>query len=234
MLKRHLTFTLIFMLIAAGNVCANLNVIPHFEMYVKPLICISLAIYLYTKVNMNAGFNRFIFFSLVLSLIGDCFLLFVSYNALFFICGLIAFLIAHILYTFAFFRDFKNDPEGSKRYGHLMLFIMGVFSLSYYSWIRDYLGDLRIPVMAYMFVISIMVIMAAYRYLRVNALSFNLIYAGAIFFVMSDSALAFNKFVSPFNYAGIVIIGTYMLAQFLITMGAIERIVTVKSVTPKE
>ncbi len=229
MLKRRLTFTMIFLIVAIANILAELNFFTGLSVFVKPMICISLAIYLVRNVNMNAGFNRLVFAALMLSLSGDCFLLFANSNANFFICGLAAFLVAHVLYSLAFFRDFKNDPQASKIYGHLMLFLMGVFSLSYYSMIREYLGDLRIPVMAYMFVISIMAILAGYRYRRVNLPSFRLIYTGALFFVVSDSMLAYNKFVEPFPGAGMVIMGTYMLAQYLITMGAIGRVVAVSA-----
>ncbi len=225
MLKRHAIFSVIFLIIASANIFTEFEFAHGFRMFVKPLICISLAIYLAKKVNMNAGFNRLILAALILSLFGDVFLLFAGGSIYFFVYGLVAFLVAHVLYSLAFFRDFKNDPQASKVYGHLMLFVMGVFSLSYYSWIREYLNDLRVPVMAYMFVISIMAILAGYRYRRVNMLSFRLIYIGAICFVISDSTLAYNKFVEPFSYSGIAIMGTYMLAQYLITIGAIERVV---------
>lgn len=101
--------------------------------------------------------------------------------------------------------------------------------MSYYTMIRDYLNDFRIPVMAYMFVISVMAILAGYRYKRVNLLSFRMIYLGAVFFVISDSALAFNKFVQPYSFAGFLIMSTYMIAQYLITIGAIERKVEIQT-----
>lgn len=218
-------FTVIFLIIAGANIFTEFDFVTRLNLFVKPLICISLSIYLVRNANMNAGFNRLILAALILSFFGDCLLLFAGENAGFFIGGLVAFLIAHVLYSQAFFRDFKNDPQEAKVYGHLMLFLMGAFSLSYYSMIRDYLGDLRIPVLAYIFVISVMAILAGYRYRRVNLLSFRLIYTGALCFVISDSALAYNKFVEPFTWSGIVIMSTYMLAQYLITMGTIERVV---------
>lgn len=231
MLKRHALFTLIFLLIVAANIFAQLEVVSGLDMFVKPLICVSLAIYLIRNTNMAAGFNRLILSALILSLFGDCFLLFAAEGNYFFILGLVAFLTAHILYSLAFFRDFKNKPQAPKVFGHLMLFLMGVFSLSFYSWIRDYLNELRIPVLAYMFVISIMAILAGYRYRRVNLLSFRMIYFGAIFFVISDSSLAYNKFVEPFPYSGVVIIATYMIAQYLIVIGAVERVVYLNEFT---
>jgi len=223
MFKNHIVFTLTFNLIFILNIFSQSSFFQDFNIFIKPLICIALAFYLFRNVNMAAGFNRLVFAGLICSLFGDCFLLFASSDIYFFLYGLVSFLLAHVLYSFAFYRDFKNNPQASKFYGHLMLFILGVFTLSFYSFIRDYLNDFRIPVMVYMFVISVMAILAAYRYKRVNLLSFRLILFGAVFFVISDAALAFNKFVEPYSFAGILIMSTYMIAQYLITMGAIER-----------
>lgn len=223
MLKNHTVFTFAFGFIFLLNIFTQSALLQEFNIFVKPLICISLAFYLFKNVNMAAGFNRLVFTGLIFSLFGDCFLLFAGSDIYFFLYGLVSFLLAHIVYSFAFFRDFKNNPQASKFYGHLMFFVTGVFTISFYTFIRDYLNDFRIPVMVYMFVISIMAILAAYRYKRVDLFSFRLILIGAVFFVISDAALAFNKFVEPYSFAGILIMSTYMLAQYLITMGAIER-----------
>ncbi|MNR29801.1 YhhN-like protein [compost metagenome] len=82
---------------------------------------------------------------------------------------------------------------------------------------------MKLPVMVYTFVISMMMMMAAFRNQRVNTLSFNLILAGALCFLLSDSILAYNKFVKGFDFAGVLIMASYMAAQYLITMGAVER-----------
>lgn len=228
MFKQHKTFSLIFLLIIILNLTVQASIFEEYSILIKPLICLSLAFYLYKQSNMRIGFNRLVFSGLIFSLVGDVLLLYAGSDVYLFLYGLVSFLIAHILYSAAFFRDFKNNPQESKYYGHLMLFCMGVFSMSYYTWIRDYLNNFKIPVLAYIFVISIMAILAAYRYKRVNLLSFRLICFGAVFFVISDSALAFKKFVEPYSFAGILIMSTYMIAQFMITMGTIERRVVEK------
>jgi uncharacterized membrane protein YhhN len=228
MFKQHKSFLIIFIVIMILNLMVQSPVFEEYNIFIKPLICLSLAIYLFKECNMKVGFNRLVFAGLIFSLIGDVLLLYSVSDVFLFLYGLVSFLIAHILYSSAFFRDFKNKPQESKYFGHLMLFLMGVFSMSYYSIIRDYLNDFRIPVLAYIFVISIMAILAGYRYRRVNLLSFRLICFGAIFFVISDAALAYMKFVEPYNFAGILIMSTYMIAQFLITLGTIERKVVVK------
>jgi uncharacterized membrane protein YhhN len=228
MFKQHKSFLIIFIVIMILNLMVQSPVFEEYNIFIKPLICLSLAIYLFKECNMKVGFNRLVFAGLIFSLIGDVLLLYSVSDVFLFLYGLVSFLIAHILYSYAFFRDFKNKPQESKYFGHLMLFLMGVFSMSYYSIIRDYLNDFRIPVLAYIFVISIMAILAGYRYRRVNLLSFRLICFGAIFFVISDAALAYMKFVEPYTFAGILIMSTYMIAQFLITLGTIERKVVVK------
>lgn len=229
MLKNHTAFTLVFGFVFLLNILTQFVLFQDLVFFIKPLICISLAFYLFKNVNMVSGFNRLVFSGLIFSLFGDCFLMFAGSDIYFFLYGLVSFLLAHIVYSFAFFRDFKNNPQASKFYGHLMFFITGVFTISFYTFIRDYLNDFKIPVMVYMFVISVMAILAAYRYKRVDLSSFRLILFGAVFFVISDASLAFNKFVEPYPFAGILIMSTYMLAQYLITIGAIERKVEILS-----
>ena len=104
-----------------------------------------------------------------------------------------------------------------------MLVVMACFSIAYYFYIREYLNDFRLPVLAYVIVISIMVVLAGYRYGRVKLFSFRSVLAGAGFFVCSDALLAYAKFVHPFPLSGPAIMLSYMAAQYLITMGSIER-----------
>jgi uncharacterized membrane protein YhhN len=58
---------------------------------------------------------------------------------------------------------------------------------------------------------------------KVKKKSFWLVLAGAILFVISDSAIAINKFSYHFEYSGIVIMSAYIVAQYLIVTGYIEQ-----------
>jgi len=229
MWKRHLSFSVSFGLIAILELLVEIFNIAEARLFIKPLICIVLSGYLVSKTRLYGNFSKLIFAGLIFSLIGDIALLFAGKGGSFFIAGLSAFLVAHIFYATAFFRDYRYDPSASKKHGHTMLIIMAVFTIGFYFWIRPYLLDMKIPVMAYMIVISVMAIMAAYRYQRVNLLSFQLVLAGAILFIISDTLLAVNKFVQPFLFSGVFIMATYMAAQFLITMGALERVIFLKN-----
>ncbi len=65
--------------------------------------------------------------------------------------------------------------------------------------------------------------MAVNRYGRVNTLSFKLTFYGSVLFVISDSVLALNRFVHEFHFSGVIVMATYMAAQYMITLGNIER-----------
>lgn len=231
MWKRHLSFSISFGFIAILYLIIEAFDISQARIVVKPLICLILAGYLVSNTRLGGNFSKLIFTGLLLSLMGDVALIFAGKGGTFFLIGLGAFLLAHISYAIAFFRDYKYNPEASKKLGHVMVAVMAVFTIGFYFWLQPYLKEMKIPVMAYMVIISIMVISAAYRYGRVNVVSFQLIFAGAIFFIISDSLLAINMFVQPFLYSGIFIMATYMFAQYLITMGALGRVVSVKSKT---
>lgn len=229
MWKRHLSFSISFGFIAILYLVIEALDISQAKIVVKPLICMILAGYLVSNTRLGGNFNKLVFAGLFFSLIGDIALIFAGKGGTFFLLGLGAFLLAHISYAMAFFRDYKYNPAGSKTLGHVMVFVMAIFTIAFYFWLRPYLNEMKIPVMAYMVIISIMVITAAYRYGRVNDVSFQLIFAGAIFFIISDSLLAINMFVQPFLYSGIFIMATYMIAQYLITMGTLGRVVSVKT-----
>jgi hypothetical protein len=50
-----------------------------------------------------------------------------------------------------------------------------------------------------------------------------MVLAGAFLFVISDSSIAINKFSHHFANAGIVVMTTYLIAQYLIVLGYIRQ-----------
>jgi uncharacterized membrane protein YhhN len=65
--------------------------------------------------------------------------------------------------------------------------------------------------------------MAIFRQNRTSTLSFYLVFSGAVIFLLSDSIIAINKFMVSVFYDRLLIISTYMIAQFLITTGLAEH-----------
>lgn len=85
---------------------------------------------------------------------------------------------------------------------------------------------MRIPVIIYTVIILIMLSGAINRMEKVNKSSFYLVLTGAILFVISDSAIAVNKFSFAFAYSSIIIMSTYAAAQLLIVLGYVKQLRT--------
>lgn len=223
MLKKHWKFTFVFIVIGLLHLTGVLTNIQTLALYTKPLIVISLAIYLISATKLKGRFHKRILAGLIFALVGDVLLSFVSENEHYFAYGLVAFMLCHLLYISAFYLDFKSAPELDKRGARLAIICCGIVATAFFFYLRPHLGVMRVPVLAYTLVISFMVMMAAFRNQRVNRLSFNLTIIGAISFMLSDALLAYHKFAFEFPYANFFIMITYLAAQYLITIGAVER-----------
>ncbi len=138
-------------------------------------------------------------------------------NAVFFLLGLSAFLLAHVFYIL-FFHAIRVTE---KIKGHPGL--LGVVALYYAALIillLPHLGEMKVPVLLYGGVISFMFMLALHMVFIKNKSAGKWMMMGALLFVLSDSLLAINKFYQPFKTAGILIMLTYGLAQFFIVEGA--------------
>lgn len=229
MLNKHIRFNFAFFIVCALQLFFEINPAPiilvlgDFHYAIKPLIVIFLLAYLINHGGLKGRFKNRIAAGLVFGLIGDTLLMFTGVDDSFFLLGLSAFLVGHFFYISAFFVDYRSSYK-SEYYFLMTTFIIVSFIFLASSYILfPFLGDLEIPVLLYAFVISAMVVMAASRYGKVNNLSFYFIFIGSILFLASDAILAYNKFVDQFTYSGFVIMATYMAAQYLITIGTIER-----------
>ena len=219
-MKRHKWFSLVFALIFMLQLTLDHTSLAF---YIKPCIVISLLIILLFNTRLKGRFHKRMFTGLIFALTGDVLLLYVPQNESYFLYGLGAFLLCHLFYTRAFYLDFKSAPELDKKGARIAILLCAILAICYYFFLRSHLGIMKLPVMIYMLVISMMMMMAAFRNQRVNKGSFQLVLFGAMFFMLSDSILAYHKFVQPIAHGGSWIMATYMIAQYLITMGAIER-----------
>ena len=223
MLKKYPFFSLLFVIMAISHLTAiaiGSSIVLHIT---KPLIVMSLLTMLAKRTALKGRFHKRLFMGLIFALAGDVLLMFVDKSQSFFLYGLIAFLVCHIFYTSAFYLDFRSAPELDKKGARIAIVICTLVGMGFYILIRANLGFLKLPVMAYIFVICFMMMMAVFRNQRVNMLSFHLVLYGAMLFMISDALLAYNKFVQPLDHASVWIMITYIAAQYLITMGAIER-----------
>jgi uncharacterized membrane protein YhhN len=151
--------------------------------------------------------------------------MFMDQGEMWFINGLAAFLIAQVFYiiTYKQYRYYGSNIAG---WGIRMIYSFTVTGYTVILWIFLFpqLGDMLLPVTLYTLTIFLMAIMAIFRHNRTSTLSFYLVFSGAIIFLVSDSMIAINKFMVPILYERILVISTYMTAQFLIISGLAEHV----------
>lgn len=208
-----------WLLAAAATVTTGNN--PAVFMVVKPLLIPALLLMLLT--GGLSSFNKIIAAALFFSWAGDVLLLFENKNALFFIGGLVCFLITHIFYIIYFLKIKGTGISLLKKQPWLAV-LVAAYGVSLVLFLFPHLGEMKIPVLVYAVVICTMVICSLHVYKKANTPANVLFVAGAVLFAVSDSLLAVNKFYQPFTGAGALIIFSYCAAQFLIVMGVIRRI----------
>lgn len=186
----------------------------------KALIIPVLMILFFVNINLlTHRLHIFMFTGLLFSWAGDVVLELSKNNDNLFIGGLACFLLAHIMYLTTFFLSpGKNSILNNRFYLLIPVLIYGVILVSY---LYADLAGMRLPVVLYTIVILSMLTGALNRIEKVKKVSFYLVLAGAILFVISDSVIALNKFVHQFDSSGIVIMSTYIIAQYLIVTGYI-------------
>jgi uncharacterized membrane protein YhhN len=174
----------------------------------------------HTKIFIS-GLKTWIVLALFFSWAGDILLMFEERKPIFFLLGLSAFFIAQVFYIIFFhIIRMKEYIRGNA----LFLLVVVVYYGILISLLSPFLGNMKLPVRIYGVVISFMLMLAMHMMLGKNKKAGWWMMLGAILFVASDSLLAFNKFYSSFNYAGIVVMLTYGLAQLFITEGAVQYI----------
>lgn len=175
-------------------------------------------------VNINPIKNRlhlFMLAGLFFSWAGDIVLEFSDINGNVFLTGLVCFMMAHIMYLTVFFLTRGKNSIISNRIWLLIPVI--IYGLVLVLYLYADLAEMRLPVIFYAAVILTMLSGAINRIEKVNRKSFYLVLAGAILFVISDSSIAINKFSYKFDSSGIVIMSTYIAAQYLIVAGYISQ-----------
>lgn len=188
----------------------------------KPLLVSSLLVYFLASTKNNVTSLKYLVaLALLFSIAGDTLLMFANKAELFFLLGLSAFLIAHIFYIVAFHKiKVKEKVEGKWQWA----VVVAIYYFFIISILMPHLGAMKIPVLIYGLVISFMLLVAMLLYDLPDNKTARYILTGAIFFVVSDSILAINKFHHPLEWGGGAIMLTYVAAQFLLTKGLIHYI----------
>jgi uncharacterized membrane protein YhhN len=150
--------------------------------------------------------------ALVCSLAGDVFLM--TKRGELFVFGLGAFLAGHVAYTVGLW--WLGVSAGWLLAGLVIVIIaLATFGLRVDIGVRHgEHADMRVPVLAYMAVISLMVA-SAFGTHRPAAI------VGAVLFYVSDSLIAWTRFIEPKPWGDLAVIVTYHLGQLGLALSLI-------------
>ena len=154
--------------------------------------------------NTTASNRKHLLIALMFSGCGDILL---DFN--YFIFGVGTFLLAQLCYAKIFigsWQGFTNRWPGSV--GLVALMLVMLFLL------LPNLGDLQLPVIAYLLAIGLMGLAAVQ-----SSQSFYWSVLGAIIFIVSDSLIAIDKFFYPITMRSYWVMITYYLAQWMLVTG---------------
>ena len=172
----------------------------------KPLTTVLVILLPILAKGTDTIFRRILIFGLCFCLLGDVLLM----DAACFVYGLGAFLIAHLLFAKGFvgLKSFQRNP--------IVGLILAIIGIGLYAWLYSDLGVLKYPVAGYILVILFMAWQGIGLYFQDKTKANGLIAMGAVLFMFSDSIIAVNKFKTPFELSGAVILSSYWLAITLI------------------
>jgi uncharacterized membrane protein YhhN len=212
MKKNLLYVVLVFYIAYLATVWFKMEEINY---YLKPLLIPGLILYAVTRSYFSG--KSILIQALVMSTLGDILLLFSDINELFFISGLISFLIAHIIYIRLFLR--KLNASFSYKWVFSSLAFLGIYLYYFLTTMWDNLKTMKIPVTIYALVISIMLFVVIQLVVSKSLRKGEYVLIGAFLFVISDSLLAWNMFYKEIASSSFWVMSTYLFAQLFLVSG---------------
>jgi uncharacterized membrane protein YhhN len=222
------TFLILFSLLTALEIVGEMLPNKWLVYGCKPLIMILLMGWIVAqKPDWQRNYPlRWLLVGTVFALLGDVFLMIREVDM--FGPGLGSFLLMQVCYIGAFRQEIRGAKQqlSARRLALTLLpFVAyaGVFLLYLDAPFHRTPGTngLWPPVIFYVVCLCSMAIMAALRPNTGPMSHYQRVLLGAVLFVLSDSAIAVNKFALPFYGASVVIMVTYAAAQYLIVTGVV-------------
>lgn len=211
-------FALVSLLVAAavalvltGDLLPN----PWFVYIFKPLatvLLLWLAFYNWRASKRN--YALWISVGLLFSLFGDVALIWPSR---YFLPGLLAFLLTHIAYLFAFTREVRFPARPL-----LWLPYLALAATAYLVLLPHLPHTLRFPVAFYSVFLCSMAAQSMGRFMILKNAAARRAAIGAGFFLLSDLLLSFDRFHTPLILAPVLILIPYYLGQWLIASSTLE------------
>ena len=184
------------------------------EYSAKPLLMPVLGLLLYASTPPSSGSALGgalgpVLVSLVFAWLGDVFLMLDRG----FMAGLVAFFVMHCVYVHLLWsspRDLVTKPANL-----VPAIVLVVSFFTQYTLVRDNLGPIRPAAVAYFCAFSLVMLLAAARYVAGPTGDNAIILFGIFLFYVSDSLIALSLFHRDFPLSGVAVMLTYGLGQYI-------------------
>jgi uncharacterized membrane protein YhhN len=223
MKRINLLLHLLIVPLFAAELVSRWNGYHTFEYFIKPWLMIWVALFFYLNTR-GTGRSAFIYLAFLFSWVGDLFLMAAHSNEMLFYAGVGSFFLAQLSYIRVFILLPGTVTRGfvfakPVRALPFLLYLVAMLAL-----IMGGMKGIMIPVIIIYAVSLITMSMAALnRKGIVSKASSNLVFAGSVLFVISDSMIAIDKFFTAIPKGSFFIMLTYFIAQYLIMQGLIRE-----------
>ena len=223
-------FYKLYLLIGLLEVVLEFLGFPSGVFAAKPMLMPLLALAFWQESIPRHSFKMVLLAAIFFSWIGDVALLFQSNGPYYFILGLCAFLIAHVLYVWAMRPGLEFSLANRPRRIGTLVAVLALTILLVFYFEREgneaYSGLVRFAAPLYSLVLALMVLAAAHQGSGSERYSI-LIFSGALLFMLSDLLIALGAFSNALAFLSAsitsgIIMATYILAQFLIIRGMVS------------
>lgn len=190
--------------------------ISQLRYFTEPLL---MPLIIFWLINQKTVKNRqfyYIISALVFSGIGDIIMMFDSELNLLF--GISFFVSTHMAYIL-FLGSIHSNNKSYFREKPILLLVVLVYLIEILYVLWPYLEGLKVAVVIYSFLITIMIILAMWQFKRIPDKASLPIIGGAWLFVLSDTLNAIHKFRFPFFWGMEMVQLTYVIGQLLLIIG---------------
>lgn len=176
--------------------------------------------------KLQDKYHKIVLVALIASCAGDVFLMFKNED--YFLFGVGSFLICQVMYIIAYSMQIKRSVVKATLMNKISLSLLPLFyTIAVYLYMfpsvayKEENQPFLIPLTVYATSLFLMGVFALWRLGSSNRTSSWLIIGGAMSYLISDSLIAINKFVTPIQYSFLFIMLTYCVAQFCIVLGIV-------------
>ena len=211
----------VYLIIGTANILGYALNMPDLVKFSKPMLMPALIILIYFRVNGRVTLRILLTaIALIFSWVGDLALM--QNSETYFLVGLGAFLITHLLYTYVYIKSCFEKPE-FRLIPLLPILTFAIFLLVFL--LKAVPTTIQIPVAIYALAITAMASMSRLREDLTSHQSFQWVMTGSLLFVVSDAVIGIDKYLPSFQIPtpDIIIMGTYISGQIFIVLGLLAH-----------